>query len=135
MSNNIGFKKMLEKMEFHLRVPQYYKRTWINIVLVTIFLLALAATSIIIIKAPTDPNLIKSINSNASLANAGCILSYISFGIIAAPYIFLSACWIVGIDNITKSKNYHFMLWIFYTFSSLVSIIAIIISFRSYIIV
>lgn len=133
--SNVGFKKMLEKMEFHLRIPQYYKRTWINIVLITFLLLALAAASIIIVKAPTDPNLKANLATNASLANAGCILSYISFGVIVAPYIFLSACWIVGIDNITKSKNYHFMLWIFYSFSSLLSIIAIIISFRAYIVV
>lgn len=133
--SNVGFKKMLEKMEFHLRIPQYYKRTWINIVLITFLLLALAAASIIIVKAPTDHNLKTNLATNASLANAGCILSYISFGVIVAPYIFLSACWIVGIDNITKSKNYHFMLWIFYAFSSLLSIIAIIISFRAYIVV
>lgn len=133
--SNVRFKKMLEKMEFHLRIPQYYKRTWINIVLITFLLLALAAASIIIVKAPTDPNLKTNLATNASLANAGCILSYISFGVIVAPYIFLSACWIVGIDNITKSKNYHFMLWIFYAFSSLLSIIAIIISFRAYIVV
>lgn len=119
-------------IEFNLRVPKYYKRTWIAIALVTIFLLMLASVSIIAIYAPTDSRIVSNLNYNSGLKNVAAILSYVSYGFIGLPYLFLSACWIVGIDNITKSKKFHIFIWIIYSLSSLISIIGIILCFRAY---
>lgn len=129
-----SLKRVREKIDYNLRIPQYYKRTWITILFVTIFLLAFASVAIIVVKAPTNETLIKNLASNATWAKAACILSYTSYGFIAVPYLFLSACWIVGIDNITKSKHYHLFIWSVYWISGLLSLIAIIIGFRAYII-
>lgn len=122
-----------KKIEFNLRVPKYYKITWITIGLVTLFLGLLGTIAIIAIKAPTNPQIINNIQYNINLANIACIISYVSLGLIAIPYIFLSACWIVGIDNITKSAKFHIVIWIIYSLSATLSIISLLISFRTYI--
>lgn len=122
-----------KKIEFNLRVPKYYKNTWIAIGLITLFLGLLGSIAIIAIKAPTNQQIVNNIRYNLTLANVACIMSYVSLGIISIPYIFLSACWIVGIDNITKSPKFHILIWIIYSLSALLSIISLIISFRTYI--
>lgn len=122
-----------KKIEFNLRVPKYYKNTWISIGLITLFLGLLGSIAIIAVKAPTNAQLVSNIKYNIELANAACIVSYVSLGLIAIPYIFLSACWIVGIDNITKSAKFHIVIWAIYTLSATLSIISLIISFRTYI--
>ena len=118
-------KRTKEKIEYNLRIPQYYRKTWIVILVVTLFLLFLSGVGLIIIKVPTDPN----------WSNAACIIDYIAFGFVALPYLFLSACWIVGIDNITKSKHFHIFVWIAYVIAVTLAIIAIILAFRAYIVI
>lgn len=128
-------KRTKEKIEYNLRIPQYYRKTWIVILVVTLFLLFLSGVGLIIIKVPTDPNLVKNIASNPNWSNAACIIDYIAFGFVALPYLFLSACWIVGIDNITKSKHFHIFVWIAYVIAVILAIIAIILAFRAYIVI
>lgn len=127
-------KRLREKIDYNLRIPQYYKKTWLAILFITIFLLVFAAVAIIVVKAPTNETLVKNLASNPKWVQAACILSYISYGFIAVPYLFLSACWIVGIDNITKSKHYHLFIWAVYWISALLSLVAIIIGFRAYLV-
>ncbi len=126
--------KVIDQIEYNLRVPAFYKKTWKIIAYVSLFVLLLAAVPIIVTKAPTNKSILNALSQNYTLAEAGQILSYISFGLIATPYVFLTACWIVGIDNITKSKYFHIFIWVVYSLSSLLSIIGTIISFRGYII-
>ncbi|MDE5651469.1 MAG: hypothetical protein K2H80_00160 [Ureaplasma sp.] len=131
---NKGKKRVIDQIEYNLRIPAFYKRTWKIIAYVSLLVLALAAVPIIVTKSPTDTSILNALNQNHSLALAAQILSYISFGLIVIPYVFLTACWIVGIDNITKSKYFHMFIWFIYSSSSLLSIIGIIIAFRGYII-
>lgn len=129
-----GLKRVKEKIDYNLRIPQFYKKTWIAILFTTIFLLLFAAVAIIVVKVPTNETLVKNLASNQKWVLAACIMSYISYGFIAIPYLFLSACWIVGIDNITKSKHYHLFIWSVYWISALLSLVAIIIGFRAYLV-
>lgn len=130
-----GFRRIKEKVEYNLRIPQYYKKTWVVIFLVTLFLLLLSSVGIIAIKTPTNGNLVQNIANNSQWANAACIMDYVAFGLIALPYLFLSACWIVGIDNITKSKHFHLFIWIIYVLAAVLAVIALILAFRAYIII
>lgn len=43
-------KRTKEKIEYNLRIPQYYRKTWIVILVVTLFLLFLSGVGLIIIK-------------------------------------------------------------------------------------
>lgn len=57
-------KRVKEKIDYNLRIPQFYKKTWLVILFVTIFLLAFASVAIIIVKAPTNETLVKNLASN-----------------------------------------------------------------------
>lgn len=126
--------KTLNKIEQNLRMPKKYRQTWLIIGLVTIFLLGLTAIPLACLFAKLPQTIEQNILWNANFANAAKILTYVSYGLIAIPYLYLSASWIVGIDNITKSKYFHLFIWVMYALAATLIILAIIFCFRSYMI-
>ena len=122
------------KLEQNLRNPKKYKWTWIIIGLVTLFIILINIIPIIYLNSNHGWSTENILNINHSYTNAALIINYTVFGLIFIPYLYLSASWIVGIDNITKSKKFHILIWIIYTISACLAIIAIILCFRGLII-
>ena len=122
------------KIEQNLRIPKRYKITWIIIGLVTLFILLINIIPIIYLNVPHSSINESILSMNDSYTNASLIINYVVFGLIFAPYLYLSASWIVGIDNITKSKKFHLLIWIIYTICACLALIAIILCFRGLII-
>lgn len=122
------------KIEQNLRNPKKYKFTWIIIGIITIFIILLNIIPIIYTNVDHSSVTNNILNINSSYTNAACIINYIVFGLIFIPYLYLSASWIVGIDNITKSKKFHLLIWIIYTFCACLALIAIVLCFRALII-
>ena len=123
-----------KKIEQNLRIPKRYKWTWIIIGLVTLFILLINIIPIIYLNVSHSSVNENILSMNSSFTNAALIINYVVFGLMFIPYLYLSASWIVGIDNITKSKKFHLMIWSIYTICSCLSLIAIILCFRGLII-
>ena len=127
--------KTLAQIEQNLRIPERYKRTWLAIAIITILLLALTAIPLASLMAPSLPEtIVANIAANNNFAEAAKILTYVSYGLVAVPYLYLTASWIVGIDNITKSKYFHLFIWVVYSIAAMLIVLAIVFCFRSYII-
>ena len=127
--------KTLAQIEQNLRIPERYKKTWLAIAIVSLIILGLSAIPLACLMAPGLPQTIAAnIASNDNFANAAKILVYVSYGLISIPYLYLTASWIVGIDNITKSKYFHLFIWVVYAIVTMLIVLAIIFCFRSYII-
>ncbi|MBU3830988.1 MAG: hypothetical protein H9897_02425 [Candidatus Ureaplasma intestinipullorum] len=118
------------KIEQNLRSPKKYKYTWLIIGLVTLFIIGLNIVPIIFLNVKHSDATQNILNMNQSYLNASTIINYIVFGVMFIPYLYLSASWIVGIDNITKSKKFHLLIWIIYTICACLALIAIVLCFR-----
>lgn len=122
------------KIEQNLRSPKKYRITWMVIGLVTLFIILLNLIPIIFVNVPHSDVTNNILNINSSFTNASNIINYVVFGLLFIPYLYLSASWIVGIDNITKSKKFHLLIWIVYTICACLALIAIVLCFRALII-
>lgn len=124
--------KTLNQIEVNLRIPEKYKKTWIAIGLITIIILAFTAIPLACLYAKLPQTIESNIKWNSNFAIASKVLTFISYGFVVLPYLYLSASWIVGVDNITKSKYYHLFIWISYSLAAFLIILAIIFCFRAW---
>lgn len=128
------FKKfdLLNKLEDKLQRSNYLRRSWIVIIFFTLLLLGLTAIPLGYLFGDKDPSLVANFVSNAHwFANPAKILTYISYAIIVLPFIYLAGAWVSGINNTSKSKYFHFFLWLCYAIAALFIFIAIILAFRA----
>lgn len=124
--------KLLSIIENRMLSTRKYRRTWWFIFLITIFFFGLATITLVFQYYPNFPESIKgSLEVYKSYALGAKILVFISFGVIAIPYLYLSGAWISGINNTSKSKYFHLFIWIIYSIAFLIVIIALILNFRS----
>ncbi len=121
-------------IEYNLRSPKKYKKTWLIISLVTTLIILINLIPIIYLNVSHSnyDDIVLSLNYN--FTDAAKILNYIVFGLIFSPYLYLCASWIVGIDNITKSTKFHIYIWVVYSLCTILALIAIVLCFRGLII-
>ncbi len=134
--------KLIENIGIFLNQPKGVKKSWVRTLMV-MFVAFTIAIIVLMLILNFGPNTSNSLNANtdlyknlhqlnvASFVNASSILTYIVFGLIVAPFIVLAAFWIIGINQTSKSKFFHFFMWIIAFLALLLALIALILFLRS----
>ncbi|GAA5414802.1 hypothetical protein [Ureaplasma ceti] len=124
--------KTLNEIEAKLRVPEHYKRIWIIIGFVTLCILALTAIPLASLYAKLPQTIANNVAYNWNFTIASKVIVFVSYGVVCVPYLYLTASWIVGVDNITKSKYFHLLIWVVYSIAITLIILAIIFCYRAW---
>ncbi len=138
MKNKI---KLVDATENFLTSKKGYKKSWVRSFLV-IFLCSVVYGVVLgyaynvapftSVSYPSDlTNLGYRMSQNADLMRAATYLSYAGIAVYCTPFISGMATWLIGINQVSKSKYFHLFMWIMVMISALLAMIAMILLIRS----
>lgn len=124
--------KLSSKIEERLLSTKKYRQSWWIILAITLLFFAITAGVLAMQFVTYDDQLIMAVKQqNTSYCLASQILVYISYGILAIPYLYVAGAWMSGVNNISRSKTLHLTLWIIYSICMTIALIALILSIIS----
>ena len=100
-----------EKVNIMLRSKKGLKWTWIIELLVIAVMLAVGITFICLISPNLKTQYTPEWAYYQGVGTAGVVFSYITTCSWALPFIFLITAWFVGINDVAKSKGFHYFMW------------------------
>lgn len=111
------------KMDLWLRTKKSFIVIWLIILgIVVTVLVTQIIMPIYVNKAIHTDGPGKTID--LATGKASIILSYIAIGFIPLPFLFLLTTWIVGVNGVSKSRTFHYILW----FMLLIAVLCMIVS-------
>ncbi|XQP54970.1 MAG: hypothetical protein ACOQNV_02435 [Mycoplasmoidaceae bacterium] len=106
--------KFGEKVSIMLRSKKGLRTTWILEMLVMVIIIAISATFIGILtkyKGYTGDGPVRLDEVQKPLG-VGLVFAWISLFPCIVPLVYLVTTWFIGINDVAKSRLYHFMFWI-----------------------
>lgn len=108
---SISNKNKLLGFESKLRDEHYFKRFWIILIIVTLFVLAYASVVIGLCgphfaQVANTSKWVAAYNLYNGVFKTSVVFSGIIICIIPLPYIFLLSAWFIGINNVHRSKTF-----------------------------
>lgn len=106
--------KFGEKVSIMLRTKKGLRMTWIFEMLLMVIIITISATFIGILtkyKGYNGAGLVRLPEVQKPLA-VGLVFAWISLFPCIIPLVYLVTTWFIGINEVAKSRMYHFMFWI-----------------------
>ncbi len=138
MKNKI---KLTDSAESFLTSKKGYKKSWVRTFLGIIFCSIIYGVVLGYsynngpfsgVTPPTDLNdLSYRMSFHTDLMKSATYLCYAGIAIYCTPFISGIATWLIGINQVTKSKYFHIFMWLMVMLSALLAIIAMIFLIRS----
>ncbi len=138
MKNKI---KLIDATEHFLTSKKGYKKSWVRTFIV-IFLCSVIygvvlgyAYNVGPFSGNSYPNDLNSLgyrmSQHSDLMKSATYLCYAGIAVYCTPFISGMATWLIGINQVSKSKYYHLFMWCMVMVSVLLAVIAMIFLIRS----
>lgn len=131
--------KLINNVENFLQTKKGYKKSWVRSFLV-IILCAICFGVVLGISYNLGPMSGKiaqvntyewNLSQNGGLLESATYISIAGICIMVFPFICGMATWMIGINQVTKSKYFHLFIWIMVSIAVILAIIAIIFLIRA----
>lgn len=135
--------KLLDNIDNFLQSKNGYKKSWLRS-FIAIFLCAICFGVVLGISYNLGPLSNKSFNlsqesyettlalpTNAYLLQCATYMSIAGISIMVFPFICGMATWMIGINQVTKSKYFHLFIWLMVTVAIILAIVSIVFLIRA----